>query len=133
MAISYKTSIRNSRMDTITTSIGASGHLLVYTGSGPALTATPTGTLLSTHTLSNPLGAGSSGGVLTFGAIGSATAAASGTPGYFRCIDGATDDGTHTQIQGDAAVGSGSLNFGSTEVSGGSVSITSATDTEGNP
>ncbi len=35
-------------------------------------------------------------------------------------------------IEGDAGVGSGSLNFSSTIASGGTVSITSATITEGN-
>lgn len=132
MALSYKTSVRNTRMDALTTSITATSRLKVYTGSAPANTATPTGTLLATLTPANPFAAGASGGVLTASAIASATAAASGTPGYFRVIDGTTDDGTHTQVQGSSAVGSGDLNFASTIASGGTVSISSFVITEGN-
>ena len=132
MSLSYKDSTRNTRLDALTTALGTSAHLLVYTGGAPSKTASPTGTLLATLALSNPTAPASSGGVLTFSTITSATAAASGTPGYFRMIDGSTDDGTHTQLQGSAGVGSGDLNFNSTVASGGTVSITSATITEGN-
>ena len=59
-------------------------------------------------------------------------AAAAGTPGYYRVIDGTTDDGTHTQIQGSCGVGSGDINFSSTIASGGTVAITSLVYTEGN-
>ncbi len=133
MAISYKASLRNARLDAFTTAVTATSRVKVYTGSAPSLTATPTGTLLATLTPANPFAPGSAAGVLTASAIASGTAAASGTPGYFRVIDGTTDDGTHTQMQGDSAVGSGSLNFASTITSGGTVSISSFVVTEGNP
>ncbi len=133
MAISYKASLRNARLDALTTALTATSRVKIYTGAAPALTASPTGTLLATLTPANPFAAGSSAGVLTASAIASGTAAASGTPQYFRVIDGTTDDGTHTQMQGDAAVGSGSLNFASTITSGGTVSISSFVVTEGNP
>src|SRR4029077_10640153 len=101
-------------------------------GSAPSKTASPTGTLLATLTPNATFGTVSTG-VLTCNSITSDTnAAASGTPGYYRVIDGTTDDGTHTQIQGSAAVGSGDINFSSTITSGGTVSITSLSYTEGN-
>jgi hypothetical protein len=132
MALSYKDTLRNARLAALTTAVSTAGHILVYTGTAPAKTASPTGTLLATNAVANPLGGAPSAGVLTLGAITTANAAASGTPGYFRLIDGATDDGTHTQLQGDAGVGSGSLTFSSTIVSGAPITYQSATLTEGN-
>jgi hypothetical protein len=132
MATSLKDSIRTSMVGAISTSIGATSRIKVYSGSAPAKTAAPTGTLLSTLTPSATFGT-SATGVLTANAIANDTAAAaSGTPGYYRVIDGTTDDGTHTQIQGSAGVGSGDLNFSSTIALNGIVSITSLTFTDGN-
>ncbi len=66
-------------------------------------------------------------------AITSGVTGTTGTPNFFRMIDGATDDGTHTQVQGTAGVSSGELSFASPIASGGTVSITaSMTITEGN-
>lgn len=129
---SYKTTLRNSNMTNIITALTSTSRLLFYTGSAPANTASPTGTLLATFTIASGVGT-VSGGVLTFSSISNVTGAASGTPGYFRMIDGTTDDGTHTEVQGTAGVGSGEFNFSSTVASGGTVSITSITITEGNP
>jgi len=132
MATSLKTSLRTTIMNTIPTALTTTSRLLVYTGSAPANTAAPTGLLLATFTLASGVGTVSSG-VLTFSAISSVTAGNGGTPGYYRMIDGTTDDGTHTQVQGSAGVGSGDLSFTSTITSGGTVSITSITMTEGDP
>lgn len=132
MATSYKDSIRNTRLGDVISSIGTSGHLKFYTGSAPSKTAAPTGTLLATFALANPVGPAASGGVATWTNPSDVIAVASGTPGYYRCIDGSTDDGTHTQVQGSAGVGSGDFNFGSAISSGGTVSITSIAYTEGN-
>lgn len=132
MATNLKDSIRTSMVGAISTSIGATSRIKIYTGSAPSKTASPTGTLLATLTPSATFGS-STTGVLTAGAITSDTsAAASGTPGYYRVIDGTTDDGTHTQVQGSCGVGSGDINFSSTIASGGTVAITSLTYTDGN-
>lgn len=126
-----KDTLRNTMMGNITTALTTTSRLLIYTGTAPTKTTAPTGTLLATFTLASTPGT-ATGGVYTFTAPSNVTAAASGTPGYWRMIDGTTDDGTHTQIQGSAGVGSGELNFASTIASGGTVSITSFTITEGN-
>lgn len=132
MATNLKDSIRTTMVGAISTSITTTSRLKVYTGSAPSKTASPTGTLLATLTPAATFGS-SSVGVLTAGAIASDTsAAASGTPGYYRIIDGTTDDGTHTQVQGSCGVGSGDINFSSTIASGGTVAITSLTYTDGN-
>lgn len=131
MATSLKDSTRTTFVAAIVTAITATSRILIYTGSAPSKTATPSGTLLATLTPSATFGT-TSVGVLTANTITSATAAASGTPGYYRIIDGTTDDGTHTEVQGSAGVGSGDLNFSSTIASGGTVAITSYTLTDGN-
>jgi hypothetical protein len=131
MATNLKDATRTSMVALISTNITASSKNKIYTGSAPSKTAAPTGTLLSTLTPSATFGT-STTGVLTANAITSdPSAAASGTPGYYRIIDGATDDGTHTQVQGSCGVGSGDINFSSTIASGGTVAITSLTYTEG--
>ncbi len=132
MATNLKDSIRTTNMTAIVTSITGTSRIKIYTASAPLKTASPTGTLLSTLTPSATFGT-VSGGVLTANAItNDSSAAASGTPGYYRIIDGTTDDGTHTQLQGSCGVGSGDINFSSTIASGGTVSITSLVYTEGN-
>lgn len=127
-----KDSVRSTMMSDIVTAITSTSRIKVYTGAEPSKTASPSGTLLATLTPNATFGTVTNG-VLTANAITSDTnAAASGTPGYYRVIDGTTDDGTHTIIQGPAGVGSGELNFSSTIAAGGTVSITSLTYTEGN-
>lgn len=132
MATSLKDTTRATMMGSLVTAITATSRIKIYTGSAPSKTASPTGTLLCTLTPSATFGA-VSGGVLTANAIASDTnAASSGTPGYYRVIDGTADDGTHTQVQGSCGVGSGDINFSSTIAAGGTVAITSLTYTEGN-
>lgn len=137
MSISYKDSTRNGRLDKITTDLGATAFLEVFTGAPAGKTAgtfnADPGTKLASLACSNPVAPGSSGGVLTFSAITNATALASGTPASFRLKTSAGGGVSTVIIEGDAAVGSGSLNFNATISSGGTVSITSATITEGNP
>jgi hypothetical protein len=136
MALSYKDSTRNARLDRLTTDLGATAYLEIFTGSPPGKTSgtfnSDSGTKLASLACSNPVAAGSSAGVLTFSTITSATGLASGTPGYFRFKTAQNGAASTVIIEGDAAVGSGSLNFSSTIASGGTVSITSATITEGN-
>ncbi len=132
----FKTSLRTTRVTDIVTGLGATSRLLVYdaTGAIPSPTQSPTvngGVLLATFTLANPAGTVTSG-VLTFSAISNVTGAATGTPHFFRMIDGTTDDGTHTQVQGTSGVGTGELSFASTIANGGTVSISSIVITEGN-
>src|SRR4029077_9023387 len=136
MALSYKDSTRNTRLDALTSALGTVAYLEIFTGSPPRKTPgtfnARTGNKLASLACSNPVAPGSSGGVLTFSAITSGTGLASGTPGYFRFKTAASGAASTVIIEGDAGVGSGSLNFSSTIASGGTVSITSATITEGN-
>lgn len=136
MATKIKDSVRTTMMGDIVTAITSTSRITIYdnVGAAPGKTASPTvngATLLATLTPSATFGTVTTG-VLTAGTITAGTAAASGTPAFYRIIDGTTDDGSHTQIQGSCGVGSGDISFSSTIASGGAVSISSLTYTEGN-
>jgi hypothetical protein len=136
MSLSYKDVVRNTRLDALTTVLSTAAFLEVFTGSPAGKTAgtfnADPGTKLASLAMSNPVAAPSSAGLLTFSAITSATGLASGTPASFRIKTAASGAVSTVIIEGDAAVGSGSLNFASAVSSGGTVSISSATITEGN-
>lgn len=136
MSLSYQTALRNTRQAAITTAAGTTPYLEIFTGSPAGKTSgtfnSDTGTKLASLPCSNPLGSAPASGVLTFSAITSEAALASGTPGYARLKTAQNGAASTVIIEMDAAVGSGSLNFNSTISSGGTVSITSATITEGN-
>jgi hypothetical protein len=137
MSLSYQNTVRNTRLADLVTALSTAAFLEIFTGSQPGKTAgsfnADTGTKLASLPCSNPVAPATSAGVLTFSAITSETALATGTPGYARFKTAASGGAGTVIIELDAAVGSGSLNFSSTITSGGTVSITSATITEGNP
>jgi hypothetical protein len=136
MALSYQDSVRNTRMAEIVTAAGTTAVIEVFTGAPAGKTAgtfnADPGTKLCSLPLSNPIAPAASAGLLTFSTITSASGLASGTPASFR-LKTTSGGGVGTVIiEGDAAVGSGSLNFASAISSGGTVSISSATIDEGN-
>ena len=131
MSTNLKDTVRATMMGAIPTSCGASSRLFIYSGTAPAKTAAPTGTSAVTAgiPLGNPMGT-VSGGVLTLAGVPlSVTATASITPGYYRVLDGATDDGAHTQIQGPCAVIA--IGTGTASVTGGGTAITFSTSQTG--
>ena len=137
MSLSYQNTVRNTRLGDLVNALGTAAYLEIFTGSPPGKTAgtfnADSGTKLASLPCSNPVAGAASAGVLTFSAITSETALATGTPGYARFKTAQNGVASTVIIELDAAVGSGSLNFSSTIASGGTVSITSATITEGNP
>ena len=123
-----KDTTANAALDKITTDAGTTAFLQIWTSvaapSGHAFGAAG-GTKLVELPMTNPIGPGSSNGVLTLSAITTTAAVASGTPGGFRICSAANDSTGSTVIaQGTCAVGSGEINFSSTVASGGNVSIT---------
>jgi hypothetical protein len=136
MALSYQDTVRNTRLAAITTALGTAAYLEVFTGAPAGKTAgtfnADPGTKLASLALANPAAGSASAGLLTFGTITSGTGLASGTPASFRLKTAAGGAPSTVIVEGDAAVGSGSLNFASAISSGGTVSISSATITEGN-
>lgn len=124
----YSSTLRNARLDAITTAAGANATLKFYTATRPATGAAAT-TLLGTVTCNATFAPAASGGVLTLNAITGANAVATGTATWARLASsGAT-------FVADFSVGtSGSeINLVSTSfTSGQPISITSLTITEGN-
>jgi hypothetical protein len=96
--LQYSATHRNNNMADISTDLGATSYLLVYTGAVPATCATAaSGTLLASLPCSATFGTASAG-VLTANAITTAAAAAGGTAGYWRLCT--TSGGTTVVVQG---------------------------------
>lgn len=121
----FNATLRTARAQQIATTLGAGGTIVIYTGSAPGVGNSVTGTLLVTLT-SLTFGTASAGAIGFSATAG--TAAASGTPGYGRLK---TSGGTAV-VEFPCGVGSGEGSFDFSITSGGSVSIGSATITEGN-
>src|SRR3990170_1894601 len=137
MTIQFKDTVRSGRLDAIETVGGTSCALRVYTGAQPAdVTQANAGTMLAEMNLPADWLAAASGGTKAIAGTwqdASADAGAGATPGHFRIYNSqATKDGTTCIIQGDAAIGSGSMNFDGTITSGQTVTINSFTLTDGN-
>ena len=130
--LKYSASLKNAKLDQITSKVGASGLLRIYDGSQPASpdTAVTSQTKLAELTTNASAFAGSaSGGVLTANAVSSANAVASGTASWFRlCKSDATAviDGTVGTSGTDLIIDNTSIN------SGQQVSVSSLTITSGN-
>ena len=130
MSVGYSTTLRNARLDAITTAIGASGLLRIYDGTRPASGGTAT-TLLAQLTLSATFAPAASLGVLTASAIGSdASADATGTATWARLT---TSAGVFVADMGVGTSGQEvTLNTVSIVILG-TVACTSLVITAGNP
>jgi hypothetical protein len=82
--IKIDTTLRNAMLDAITSAIGASGLLKLYSGTQPTGTGTALGAqvLLATLPLSATSAPAAASGVLTFNAITTANAVATGTAAW---------------------------------------------------
>jgi hypothetical protein len=112
----------------LNTKIGATGTLVLYSGTAPtdADTALSGNTVLATLSLASTPVTSTTSGTATFGTITSATAAATGTCSFWRVLDSSSG----CVLQGDASAsgGGGSLILGTTSiVSGATISVSSAT------
>lgn len=133
MALAYTTTLRNSRLDAITTAVdggAGAGLLRIYDGSRPASGGAAT-TLLATLTFSDPSFGAASSGALTASAITQDSSAdATGTATWFRVV---TSAGTFI-IDGSVGASGSDLNLTTTSIiTGQPVSISSFVITEGNP
>ena len=127
MAVSLATALRNARADAITTYSGDGALLRLYTASYS--------TLLVELVCDAPLAPGASGGVLTFNPVASGECVASGDAALAKLFK---SDGTTMVIQGLTVTdssGSGQVKLDQTGTAlstGQTVTLTSATSTEGN-
>jgi hypothetical protein len=137
MAIQFRSTIRDARLNAIETAGGASCSLRLYTGTQPAdVTQANSGTLLLDINLPADWMADASGGQKAKAGTWSGTASggAGATPGHFRIYNSqSTKDGTTCIIQGSAGIGSGDMSFDGTITSGQTVTVNSFTLTDANP
>ena len=130
--LKYSTSLKNARLDAITTAVGASGLLRIYDGSQPAdpNTAITSQVKLAELACSATVAAAASAGVLTANAITAANAVASGTAAWYRL----TTSGGTAVVDGTVGVTAGAdLTIDNAAINAGqSVSVTSLTITAGN-
>jgi hypothetical protein len=131
VTLGLNTTVRNNRLNQIKTAIdagGAAGFLRVYDGTRPATGGTATN-LLAQLTLSYPSAPSASSGTLTFSAITSANAGATGTATWGRIVDSTGAFVT------DCSVGTSGADYilNTTSITSGvQVSCTSGVLTEGN-
>jgi len=131
MALGYATTLRDNKLDQITTLAGTSAKLRIYNGVRPATGGTATTLLCELIMSASAFAAASSGGVLTANAISNGTAAATGTATWFRIVK---SDGTTHVMDGNVGTSGSDLNLNNTSIaSGQTVSVTSFTITDGNP
>jgi len=133
MALSYSTTLRNAQLDAITTAVGTSGFLRIYSGTRPANVAAPiTGTLLAELvTNASAFAASAASGVLTANAIANDSSAnATGTATHYRLWK---SDGTTAVMDGNVSTSGADLNLDNTSITSGQVvSVTSFTITAAN-
>jgi hypothetical protein len=133
MAVKLSATLRNARLDAITTAVGTSGRLRIYSGTRPAnVAAAITGTVLAELTTNaTAFAAAASGGVLTANAItGDSSADSTGTATHFRLF---RSDGTTAVMDGDVGVSGSDLNLTTTSlVATQPVNVTGFTITDGN-
>jgi hypothetical protein len=130
MALGMSTTLRNARLDAITTAVGASGKLRIYDGTRPATGGTAT-TLLAELTLNATFAPAASGGTLTLNAItADSSADATGTATWGRIVK---SDGTTFVMDVSVGTSGADINLNTTIlVTGANVAVTSAVFTEGN-
>lgn len=131
MTLRYAATLRNAKLDAITTFAGNAALVRIYDGTQPATGGTPT-TLLAELTCGTPFAAAAAAGVLTVGTIiQDSSANATGTATWFRVVKA---DGTTHCIDGTVGTSGADLNLTTTSiVSGQPVQITSFTINDGNP
>lgn len=129
----YSTTLRNTRMDAITTAISTSGKLKIYAGSVPANPAASRAgnTLLADIDLPSTFAASASSGVLTGNAVAAENPVASGTASF---ADLTTSGGTVVvQLTVSTTGGGGELQLGSLSLDTGvPVDVDTVSLTEGN-
>jgi hypothetical protein len=129
MTVAYSTTLRNARLDAITTAVGTSGKVRIYSGTRPASGGTAT-TLLAELPCSATFAPAASGGVLTVNALTTDSSADNtGTATWFRVLTSANA----FVIDGDVGTSGSDLNLNTTSiVAAGPVAVSSFVITTGN-
>lgn len=132
MVVKYAVSLKNSRLDQITSSISTSGLLRIYSGTRPTNpdTALSGNTVLAELALSSTFAGSAASGVLTANSItADSSADATGTATFASLL---TSGGTR-RVDFDVGTSGSDLNLNTTSiVSGAQVSVSSLTITSAN-
>lgn len=134
MAIQFSTTLRNNRLDQITSTIGNAALLKIYDGTPPTncAAALSGNNELVSETCGTPFAGAASSGVLTLNSISVVAATANGTASFFRIMNSAN---TTCHMQGTVSItgGSGDMTLNTTYLTtGGNVTVTSFALTEAN-
>ena len=134
--LKYSAVLKNAQQNAITTTLGASALLQIYSGTQPANPDTAVGAqvLLATLTCNATFAAAAAGGVLTLNAIANGTGTAGASTGttatWFRLLN-ATGPVAH--MDGSVGTTAADLILNNTSIATNqTVSVTSFTDTNGN-
>jgi len=134
MTMRFAVTLRNNRLNAITTQAGSSALLRIYDGTQPATGGAATN-LLAQLTCNATFAPAASSGVLTLNTISPAnSAAATGTATWARIVQ--SNGTTHVldMTVSTVSAGTGDLQLDSTSiVLGGTVAISTASITDGNP
>jgi len=131
MALALSTTLRNTRMDAITTAIdtGGAGTLTIYDGARPATGGTATTILAEIGFNATSFGAAASGVITANNFTADTVANNTGTATWFRVTDGASA----FIMDGDVGTSGSDLNLNSTSISAGvTVDVTDMVLTGGN-
>lgn len=130
--LKYSAALKNAQQNALTTTLGASALLQIYSGAQPTNpdTAITSQVLLATLTCNATFAPAAAGGVLTLNAItngtGTAGAGAGTTATWYRL----STSGAVAHIDGTVGVTASDLNLNNTSIATGqTVSVTSSTYT----
>ena len=129
MTVGMATTLRNARLDAITTAAGSAAKLQIYDGTRPATGGTATNKLAE-FTMGSPFAAASAAGVLTITLPANTTGLLAGTATWARLV---TSGAVFVQ---DMSVGTSGTDIvlNTTTISiGVAVALTAASLTDGNP
>lgn len=128
MALGLSTTLRNARLDSITTAVGSAGKLAIYDGTRPATGGTAT-VKLAEFTLGSPFSGAAAAGVLSPTLPSNTTGITGGTATWYRIT---TSGGTFV-LDGSAGVSGTDLLLNTATISTGvTCSVTAHTITEAN-
>ena len=133
--LKYSAALKNAQQNAITTTLGASALLNIYSGTQPANpdTAITSQVLLATLTCNATFAPAASGGVLTLNAIANGTGTAGAGAGTTATWYRLTTSGSTAHIDGTVGISVADLNLNNTSIATGqTVSVTSATYTNAN-
>ena len=133
--LKYSAALKNAQQNAITTTVGASALLNIYSGTQPANpdTAITSQVLLATLTCNATFAPAAASGVLTLNAITSGTGTAGAGAGTTATWYRLATSGSVAHIDGTVGTTGCDLNLNSTTIATGqTVSVTSSTYTNGN-